>query len=1003
MEQKFKIDEAIKFIQSIEGKYSLGDEGRIDNAYTNEAGEYVYNVKSAGHLISNVPESDMNFAYSGIDKNVDSYLREKESKKTFQDSDVRVSGTRKEMMAYKNLINIEDLDAIEKDSVMAKALIKKDKVYPKINTAEQIDKGVSGGCLYLKMKVREFIGNTPPDTADFRKLYVGLAQWLYELFDDAITLDDFNQRRKLFVSGIIRKSLLIANPEIQPELEKQNWEYAEQANNLFEYEKNKDDIKNKMNAMGEEAGIKSWERDKLALAFPKEHEQWKYWEKLYSIAYKYGRNKILPLEYKFLHSLATEQGNKKISLLTNQDVSNGIYVQSDWDYISNYSDDVVKNLIVTVFGEKFYYFMQKYSNKYKSAYEAYTEAELYEPFSEEDFEKIYESTIKPKEERIKHMVEATEFILNPEKTIKEKTEYALDTKRGDMGGWGYGSGKSRVNLSDMLRQFDLSGRKNRSYDIDRGVKFMRDIVERDWGFPKKINEYESEIKKLKEKYAVRENNYSFLEEEKKERKKGIDSITDLVINSGVPLSYIKRDGGVAVYDTDLDDSDKVLSFYKNVIGITGVTYGKSLPDNERKAHAKHFATAMIDLAETLNWDVKELTGLGGLGIKFAASGVGRASAHYEPSRVAINLTRGKGDGTVAHEVLHYIDHQLPKKFPKDGKSEKNHAVYGSFTKDNAKNISNSNIQSAMDTLMGFIKKGFPVNKSTLQLSNKINTEHPIFKQILPLLPEFISSVLDTKVTVRVEANKSTVRTKHNNIEESIAFYKGENQYPNYFDYAYYIENVPKVKKFLGAIVETYKLPYYDFQLTNKPKNRKADWDGNVYTSTAFYLKSKSMPSPYWSFDWELAARSFEKYLFMKLAKYNRSNNYLVSGTYFDRAEGVYPFGVEAEIIYIMYEHLFDTIKSELGIKDFVAHRPERTNEYILLNDDDTEKRKLIVDEVSLDVIESTEENAQLKDEAIKLIEELLLLLSDKKDLLEDGGEINSSVVENLFTFSKYGL
>ena len=83
----------------------------------------------------------------------------------------------------------------------------------------------------------------------------------------------------------------------------------------------------------------------------------------------------------------------------------------------------------------------------------------------------------------------------------------------------------------------------------------------------------------------------------------------MVINSGVPLSHIKRDGGIAVYDTDLDDNDKVLNFYKNVLGITRITYGKSLNDSERKAHAKHFATAIIDLAETLNWDVKSLTNL----------------------------------------------------------------------------------------------------------------------------------------------------------------------------------------------------------------------------------------------------------------------------------------------------------------------------------------------------------------------------------------------------------
>lgn len=999
MEQKFKIDEAVKFIQSVEGKYQLGDEGRIDNFYTNEHGQDVYNVKSAGHIISDVPESDMEFAYSGIDKNVDSYLRDRESTKSFKDSDVRVSGSRKEMMAYKNLINIEDLDAIEKDSVMAKALIKKDKVYPLVNTAEQIDKGVSGGCLFLKMKLRDFLGNTPPDTAEYRKLYVGLAQWLYDLFNDAITIEDFNSRRDHFINGIVRKSLLIANPEIQIELEKQASDYDEQVSKIKEYEINKNDIKNKLDSLGKEVGISGWDLPKLEATFPKEFEEFRYWSRLQDISNRYSYNKILPLEYKFLHSLSTEQGNKKISLLTSKDISNGVYVQSDFDYIFNFSDTVKKQLIITVFGEKFNSFICKLLNN-KTTYKAYEDSVMYEEFTQEDYNIVYERSIKPKEERIQGMIKSTEFVLNPEKTIKEKIEYALG--EGKMGNWGYGSGKSRTNLKDMLTQFDSNGRRNRSFDIERGVKFIEDIVEKDWGFPNDIASLERSIKEIKEKNSIRENNYSFLDEEKKERKKGIDKITNLVINSGVPLSYIKRDGGVAIYDTDLDDSDKVLSFYKNVLGITGVTYGKSLPDNERKAHSKHFAAAMIDLAETLNWNVKQLTGLGDLGIKFAASGVGRASAHYESSITAINLTRSSGDGSVCHEVGHYIDNMIEKKFPNDRKSEKNHSNYASFTKGGARNISNTNINAAMSTLMSFIKNGVPVNKITLLLSNKINTEHPVFKQILPLLPEFISSVLSTTVTVRIEANKSTVKTKHNSIEESIAYYKQDSLYPNYFDYAYYSENIAKVKKFLGAIVETYGLPYYDFQLTNKPKNRKADWNGNVYTSTVFYAKNDAMPSAYWTYDWEIFARGMETYIFDKMGKYGRSNNYLVSGAYFDRPEGVYAFGIERKIFYILYDHLFDTIKSELNINDFVPFREERTDEYILLNDDDTEKRKLVVDEVTLDVIDSSDKSLE-KEAGIKLLEGLIELLSVKKDSFEDGGEINLGIVENLFNFSKYGI
>lgn len=47
---------------------------------------------------------------------------------------------------------------------------------------------------------------------------------------------------------------------------------------------------------------------------------------------------------------------------------------------------------------------------------------------------------------------------------------------------------------------------------------------------------------------------------------------------------------------------------------------------------------------------------GSLGFQFGASGVGRYSAHYRLNDVSINLTRKKGDGSLAHEWWHALDH-----------------------------------------------------------------------------------------------------------------------------------------------------------------------------------------------------------------------------------------------------------------------------------------------------------------------------------------------------------
>src|ERR1035437_3224649 len=671
-EQKFKTEEAIKFTKTVEGKYTIGDEGRID---TYNEKDNTYSVKSAGQIIIDVPENNMQPVFSGIDKNVDEYLRQKESKNTFKDSDVRVGGAKKELLAYKGMINIDDLKKMEEDSVIAKSLVKKDRADPQINTTEQIDKGVSGGTLFLKLELRRLCGSFPPNTKEFRALYVGLAEWLYQLFDDAITMDDFEWRRKLFVEGIIRKSILIANPEIEPELIKQNEYYQEQELKEYEYRDKKDDKKEVLNKLAVEAGVSSYDFSKLKEAFPEQYKEYDYWNNLYIIADKYSSYKILPLEYKFLHSLSVNQGGKKISVLTEKDISNGVYVLSDLEYLKGYTSQVKYELISSVFGDKFLNFVRKISSD--TVTKIYEQAKKYEAFTLEEYNTVYEKEIKPKQEKIKEYKEQIEYLSSPEKTLKEKSEHGLK----HLSTWGYGNGASRTNLSDMLSQ-TKNGRSNRKYDVDKGINFINRIITENWGLPKYISDLESDIKRLEEKYTVRENNYSFLEDdESKVRKKSGEKLTDLTINSGVPLSFIKRNGGVAVYDTDVDTGDKIHQFYKSILGITRITYGISLPDSERMAHSKHFAASIIDLAETLNWDVKELTGLGNLGIKFAASGHGRAMAHYEPSRIAINLTRGKGDGTVAHEMTHYIDNMLPKKFPKGQGTEKGHAIYGSYTKD----------------------------------------------------------------------------------------------------------------------------------------------------------------------------------------------------------------------------------------------------------------------------------------------------------------------------------
>ena len=91
-------------------------------------------------------------------------------------------------------------------------------------------------------------------------------------------------------------------------------------------------------------------------------------------------------------------------------------------------------------------------------------------------------------------------------------------------------------------------------------------------------------------------------------------------------------------------------------GINGITYGNWVSGPERQAKLNATYDAFLDLANLLGIPPRTISLNGSLGFQFGASGVGRYSAHYRLNDVSINLTRKKGDGSLAHEWWHALDH-----------------------------------------------------------------------------------------------------------------------------------------------------------------------------------------------------------------------------------------------------------------------------------------------------------------------------------------------------------
>lgn len=124
------------------------------------------------------------------------------------------------------------------------------------------------------------------------------------------------------------------------------------------------------------------------------------------------------------------------------------------------------------------------------------------------------------------------------------------------------------------------------------------------------------------------------------------TVTKKIINPDIRTGEDYRKGKV------LDSEDFIKTF-----GFSGVEFGNWTNQAEREAHINLSYDSMLDFSKVLSCEPMALSLGGRLGLCFGSRGKGGknpASAHYEPSNMAINLTRRAGAGSLAHEYFHAI-------------------------------------------------------------------------------------------------------------------------------------------------------------------------------------------------------------------------------------------------------------------------------------------------------------------------------------------------------------
>jgi hypothetical protein len=926
----------IKELEPIRGYFEEDSERVVEDEGPDAENFYTVTTGMGFTTINHVPETSLSGpSLKGLDEKVEQRLKDQQETKKFKDTEGRVGGSRKEQVAYRllagQMYTIKDLDKMEQEDGIAEELIKKDKVFKKFDFVAEREAGVASPVAFLKSKFREaFPPNPVQNKAEYRKIYVGMAGIYMERLSKVVLKEDWEP----FIKGlrpsrqIVQDFMSILVPTIfeqnQIELETRQDEIQELAQKAHAAKSVFDDFCRLMAQM-----------DPSVKDDP---------ERPYSDANAI-RVKSLTVEDQAtywelitpVHEL-TDQYKRLKDQATETEKEYGKELRNRFDAYNDY------NMIKNTLGEKFAKFVFNIgrNNFYEKSVEKSFE---YEGFTLEESLKAIDKYAGSKKDFIREQNRIIDLIKNIKSTEQGDAILADPHLRG------YGFGGHGFYSAGFTKKYyypiDLKTIELKNIWFSRYIPYVQ----------KTIKEQEELVKSIENKYKVRSESWSWaFKDEAQGTPAGPKKKAEITVNVYPPLRHISRKGGMKILDTDISEKTIIEKF-----GFKTVQFGASLKDNESTEHVRHFLASMADLAEIVNMDVVTLNKLGGLSIAFASRGRGKASAHYEGgSRRIINITKVRGGGAVAHEYMHYIDNILPKignfrssDFASNFDKTDSGLRYGHSL--GARTVDNHIVFDAIYRIFNFIYN----NEMTDAFKQKYNfTEREPNTAYIEFEAQSDTSYGVPPVN---ERNGLDIDTYWETLQRVYSQYRTVKKF------------TAKDRAIYGHIIhkfglEKYKLKFKSYQ-------------------SQLYINSIVMSSDYWSRPWELFARSFETYIFDKLSKAGRENNYLVSGVYFDSDRGVYPSGEEREILFHLFDELMAAIKVQYEVPDFKPWNDERVDEYIVLEGDadETVEKGIIVDQQDGSVIDAVGDEISPAEKAALKLKSLARMLRGEK--LEKGGNV----------------
>jgi hypothetical protein len=284
-------------------------------------------------------------------------------------------------------------------------------------------------------------------------------------------------------------------------------------------------------------------------------------------------------------------------------------------------------------------------------------------------------------------------------------------------------------------------------------------------------------------------------------------------------------------------------------GLKAVQYGNSLSDGESSRLTYWANASFMDLSDLLRINVLKLNQAMGLGLDLATRGRKGSVATYHPTYKVINLNRQGGDGSLAHEWAHALDHWMGIR--RNGE--------GFLTESTPKeNSAARESERAVAAIMQFIHGTNYTDPVTVKAGDRNYYQFPPID--LDIKPEQFYRDLVRKWSARYRVTR---------IEQ---------------------------EKMAAQVAKAYGVESITVDMDSSGSDQ--------------YLGSKKMGKPYWIHRVELFARAFEGYLMDLMDRQNMASDYLQASRKFANKFGVYPSERDLVVLRGLFPELIAALRSE---------------------------------------------------------------------------------------------